>query len=992
MRKTTAGLGTETLFLARALLITIILSLSASAGIEIIVNSNILLGENAVLFSIDANNPFNGSISVISSGNIAAPSEITFSDSEFSYSSGIYSISKSRIFTATAQGDYFITATLFNGTSSLESAFKAGKVLLSLDISPPEIVSVYPSNTLNSTKIQIAITTNENSTCRGSFSDIDKSYELMEAELLGAGQKHYYNATLSEGSMEFFVKCADSYNNTMPQSYSVPITIDTTPPIITDFSPRSAVVSSYATLTVITSEESECRQSRENGTYLLMSPMHTDNRITHSYQMEGLSEGNYNYYISCTDLYGNRMAENYTIRFEVSLPPSARVEISKSSPLKEGVYEVTLTTSKNVQSTPILNYQLGSSSAYPIPLSGSGNIWNGFMIIEGDRGNQVGSFSFSATDYWGITGSIIKEGKVFLVDTIKPPTPVIEAFSASDGSIRLSWRYDGEEVKGFRIYRSTSSGVSLLNFYANSSGNSYADTNVASGTTYYYAVSAVDKADNEGALSAESYAISTKSSNKGNSTLSPTILKKIDDAINLADSSMQKILAREKNLLEKGDKALMEKIGLLKDVEDAKSRLESIYSELNQLKSKSANEEELKSNLARQELSIKSIEKSVPIDIRTENMNEFGVQAGSEDIAEAISKARSEYASDLEYMSETSELQGIFFTRIKPVSLSVIYESSTEEYTLVSETLSFSRAVNNSEIVVIIPKSVAEDSSMLEFLTPGYQIIENDPIISWKYSSISEGEKLEIAFYIKEKTGESELSGIKTILLTEGKDKKTSPLTGNSVFNSIKGNAKYAGIIIGVIIVGLLLAYYFRIGRNREDDIDDIIESTLPKSSELEKGLNEESRPYSYASDYSFSGKNLIGQADERALIISSLPLDGLNEDSKKIVRDKSELLKKNSARALPREPKEKISDDEPLNEKDFLRLYNGMVLKNVSELENALESMDSETFNYHVNFEKNDFSIWLKKSLNDRRLAAEMERVRSREEALSVLRNRGEC
>jgi hypothetical protein len=48
---------------------------------------------------------------------------------------------------------------------------------------------------------------------------------------------------------------------------------------------------------------------------------------------------------------------------------------------------------------------------------------------------------------------------------------------------------------------------------------------------------------------------------------------------------------------------------------------------------------------------------------------------------------------------------------------------------------------------------------------------------------------------------------------------------------------------------------------------------------------------------------------------------------------------------------------------------------------------MDSDTFNYHVNYEKNDFASWIKKSLKDRKLYSEMRKARSREEAFSIVK-----
>ena len=51
----------------------------------------------------------------------------------------------------------------------------------------------------------------------------------------------------------------------------------------------------------------------------------------------------------------------------------------------------------------------------------------------------------------------------------------------------------------------------------------------------------------------------------------------------------------------------------------------------------------------------------------------------------------------------------------------------------------------------------------------------------------------------------------------------------------------------------------------------------------------------------------------------------------------------------------------------------NGPVLKNLEELANAIPQMSDETFNHHVNNEKNDFSNWIKDVIGDVNLANDL-------------------
>ena len=67
----------------------------------------------------------------------------------------------------------------------------------------------------------------------------------------------------------------------------------------------------------------------------------------------------------------------------------------------------------------------------------------------------------------------------------------------------------------------------------------------------------------------------------------------------------------------------------------------------------------------------------------------------------------------------------------------------------------------------------------------------------------------------------------------------------------------------------------------------------------------------------------------------------------------------------------------------------NGPILKNLEELADALPDMNDETFNHHVNSEKNDFSNWVKDIIGDNKLANDLLSSRSRESAVKKIRSR---
>jgi hypothetical protein len=68
---------------------------------------------------------------------------------------------------------------------------------------------------------------------------------------------------------------------------------------------------------------------------------------------------------------------------------------------------------------------------------------------------------------------------------------------------------------------------------------------------------------------------------------------------------------------------------------------------------------------------------------------------------------------------------------------------------------------------------------------------------------------------------------------------------------------------------------------------------------------------------------------------------------------------------------------------------HDGKFIKNLVELEKALNSMGDETFHYHVGEGKNDFSNWVRDVLGDNRLANDVSKAKSRIQASKVVAQR---
>ena len=67
----------------------------------------------------------------------------------------------------------------------------------------------------------------------------------------------------------------------------------------------------------------------------------------------------------------------------------------------------------------------------------------------------------------------------------------------------------------------------------------------------------------------------------------------------------------------------------------------------------------------------------------------------------------------------------------------------------------------------------------------------------------------------------------------------------------------------------------------------------------------------------------------------------------------------------------------------------NGPILRNVEELADALQQMNDETYLYHANREKNDFSRWIADIFHDQRLANDLLSSRNKESAVKKLKSR---
>lgn len=96
-------------------------------------------------------------------------------------------------------------------------------------------------------------------------------------------------------------------------------------------------------------------------------------------------------------------------------------------------------------------------------------------------------------------------------------------------------------------------------------------------------------------------------------------------------------------------------------------------------------------------------------------------------------------------------------------------------------------------------------------------------------------------------------------------------------------------------------------------------------------------------------------------------------------------IMKKDAERLMANVPEENV-----------FRCHDGRIFRNTQELKDGLQNMSDDIYVYHVNSEKNDFSKWVRDTVQDNKLASDLSKSTSRimaamrvEERLTFLQNK---
>jgi hypothetical protein len=86
----------------------------------------------------------------------------------------------------------------------------------------------------------------------------------------------------------------------------------------------------------------------------------------------------------------------------------------------------------------------------------------------------------------------------------------------------------------------------------------------------------------------------------------------------------------------------------------------------------------------------------------------------------------------------------------------------------------------------------------------------------------------------------------------------------------------------------------------------------------------------------------------------------------------------------ISREEAKKLLSNVP--EQVVFRCCDGRVVRSIRDLGKTLAHMPEDSFRYHANQDKNDFSRWVKETVGDESLARRLNRAAGRKETLKEL------
>ncbi|MCD6464121.1 hypothetical protein J7L02_01185 [Candidatus Woesearchaeota archaeon] len=705
------------------------------------------------------------------------------------------------------------------------------------DLTPPEVVITSPSQTIyNTTIINLSFNVVEDSSFECYYSVNQEQHSIQNCE-----QENQLFLTLSEGCYNLTVLAIDEYNNSGSQT--VQFCIDVTPPVVEQAFPSGVLTTSNVEIEVHTNENAYCKLSSQDLSFNQMQQLFSITGTMIHKQLLNLEQGHYVYYVKCKDVAGNAMDDSIVIEFDVNLAPTASIDIKEAKLrddiylLKKSTYKIELVTSEPVNQ-PTLYYMFNDDTAKKqISLIGSETHWVGYLIVQ-DVGEKIGSIYFTAKDYSGVE-TRDKVVALFMIDTNPPGKVLGVKYNVTNDYVVIQWQQPSDcDGCYYNVYRSTSPNVLKTDFYKQVCEPKileFAKDLASYSSVYYYKISALDKAGNEGLLSDE-IAIHVGLDNNSNNDLvnglSPELKLEINNTVKKLDALQLDIDWALKNLESIHDETLrkaMTTLGLLASTRDAKNKIIELARQAQDLYNVKLDSnfkpEDVKQGLKNILKKAEAYKKQVCINVDVTSSLEFKQKLSQPEMSLVAIEFAKRYGFDQEvkeqFLKNISLLMQDIDVYVEAFVVKVKYlDNREEEKLLVFKNIQSSKVLEDVIVVETIPKAIATHASDVNFLQSP-KVLKDDPMVYWRENSLLNKE----LSYVSLNTDIESLHYAKTVVVPnpelflnhESFEGLNNPVSASSATGfSIRMIPKHVSVKnlvfgLGIVLILGLLIYYLRI-------------------------------------------------------------------------------------------------------------------------------------------------------------------------------------
>lgn len=912
--------------------------------------------------------------------------------------------------------------------------------------------------------------------------------------------KYEWTPTISDSGTYNIEITAKDNTETKKKTMTITVTNTNEPIIILEKNSPGTITQNKANLEITTNKPATCKYSLTQKPYAEMEYTFQKNSegTTHTGTTPTLTQGTHTTHILCEDEYKNHLTETETITFTINLKPSAAISLNPEPPLRTERVKITVKTSEDLMDAPEIKYYF-DDDATPISVTmvGSGSVWTGYMIIRESTTERVGTFTFKGTDLSNQIGTEITSGKIFLVNNKMPEQ--IRSISAEnqENGIKISWSYEDSQrdnIEEYKIYRKTGSGgTDFVDYYKTTTKEYYLDTDVEINKAYYYKVTAIDDAGNEGPLSKEVFTThvptnineltqTEQTTTTNTPKLNPILKYKLDALLTEVQKTIFNVEEAEKRVGRAEGKEKLEAVQslrLMQKIASQKNKIINLQNGLKALENQdlTSNEFETKTKTILEQ--IKAAWEETPTNIEIiessaykETSDDTKTELATRLIAQHIGLTDEKKIK--EHLENNKKLQDQITIEAQVIITKIIYPETEKKAATIIKTISTNQLLSKISLVEIIPKNIAEKAQDILFSeTP--EIIQDDPVVRWNLESLSQKK---ITYSVINELNIVEAKTTNTIILSGiqkeniGENEITGYASKDNETSRGKNPLIYP-IILGIIIASILTIYYFynneeteaerkghiengfmkikqklrerktRIVPERamqdskkiifqEQDIhavqtkekvsgESIIitkketetekpemspenEITPEKSTEIShKASREEQNQVEELSELYKEIQELTKNTENKSIedisriqsetarmrtLLDEIEQKNIEEytnHAKKILEEALKYLVTQEKMHKTRKEYDAILDRQVPENKCFI-MKNGLKLRTLRELSNALKHIDSETYNFHCNENKNDFANWIRDVIGEQELAHKIRSAKTKQEIIRIL------